>query len=231
MGISVLVLSQIFESNIYFLSSLFFGLTISAIPFIIYEERNTLKGQYKNLIFTILGTALVVLLTAFRANSAEIGSLDFLNLNFFQYGYLVISGILAVSAMLLPGVSGSTMLLILGVYVPTISAVKELFHLNIGYLPGVIATCVGILTGIIFASKAIKKGFIKYRSQMLYLIIGLLIGSLYAIIMGPTTLNIPKAPMSFNTFNIVAFLSGIAILAGLEFIKKRAENKKHIELV
>lgn len=46
MGGSVLLLSHIFESNIYLLSSLFLGLTVSAIPFIIYEERNSMKDHY-----------------------------------------------------------------------------------------------------------------------------------------------------------------------------------------
>lgn len=42
---SVLVLSKVFESNVYFMSSMFLGLTISAIPFIVYAERNTMKNH------------------------------------------------------------------------------------------------------------------------------------------------------------------------------------------
>ncbi len=220
MGGSVLLLSHIFEANIYFLSSLFLGLTVSAIPFIIYEERSSLKGQYQCLIFTLLGAAAVILLTAFRGDSAGIAAIDFQNLSVLGYGYLLLAGILAISAMLLPGVSGSTMLLILGVYLPTISAVRELLHLQMQYLPGILVLAAGVLIGIVFASKLIRIGLRRFRSQMIYLILGLLIGSLYAIIMGPTTLKVPQSPVSIDTFHIVAFLIGIAVLGGLEFVKR-----------
>lgn len=225
MGASVLLLSHVFEKNIYFLSSLFLGLTVSAIPFIIYEERNALKGKYQNLIFTLLGGALVISLTALRANSAGIGAINFQSLSILQYGYLVVSGVFAISAMLLPGISGSTLLLILGVYVPAINAVKEILHFHMQYLPGVLALAVGILIGVVFAAKFIRKALLRFRPQMIYLILGLMLGSLYAILMGPTTLNSPQAPVSFETFHMIAFVVGVAILGGLEWIKRRVSKK------
>ena len=112
MGGSVLLLAHIFESNIYLLSSLFLGLTVSAIPFIVYEERQALKGHYRHLVFTVLGAALVIALTALRGSSVGLGNIDFQHLSISGYGYLCLSGVRASSAMLLPGVSGSTMLLI-----------------------------------------------------------------------------------------------------------------------
>lgn len=87
MGGSILLLSHIFEANIYFLSSLFLGLTVSAIPFIIYEERNSLKGRYQWLIFTLLGAGLVISLTALRGSSVGIGNIDFQNLSVSGYVY------------------------------------------------------------------------------------------------------------------------------------------------
>lgn len=220
MGGSVLLLSHIFESNIYFLSSLFLGLTVSAIPFIVYEERSALKGHYQWLIFTVLGAAFVIVLTALRGSSAGVGSINFQNLSISGYMYLLLSGVLAVSAMLLPGVSGSTMLLILGVYVPAISAVRELLHLHLQYLPGTVVLAIGVLIGVIFAAKLIRSGLRRFRPQMVYLILGLMLGSLYAIVMGPTTLNAPKAPVGIGSFHIFAFIIGIVILCGLEFVKR-----------
>lgn len=225
MGASVLLLSHVFEKNIYFMSSLFLGLTVSAIPFIVYEERNHLKGDYQNRIFTFLGAVLVILLTAFRANSAGIGGINFQSLSVLQYGYLIISGLLAISAMLLPGISGSTLLLILGIYVPLISAVKEILHLHMQYLPGILAIAVGVVIGVVFAVKFIRKDLRRFRSQMIYLILGLMLGSLYAILMGPTTLDTPKPPLDFSSFRIVAFLLGITILSSLEWIKRVTSKK------
>lgn len=59
----------------------------------------------------------------------------------------------------------------------------------------------------------------KFRSQTIYLIIGLMLGSLYAIVMGPTTLDVPKDPMSLSTFSIIFFIIGGAIIFGLQKIK------------
>ena len=225
LGTSVLLLAHVFEKNIYFMSSLFLGLTISAIPFILYEERHTVKGKYQYLIFTLLGVAAVVSLTVLRTNYAGFGALNFGKLTVLQYGYLVLSGALAISSMLLPGISGSTFLLILGIYVPAISAIKEVLHFHLRYLPGIAALGVGALLGIILASKLIQKALVRFRAQMVYLIFGLLLGSIYAILMGPTTLDTPKPAVSLSTFHVLAFLIGIAILVGLEFLKKKTSSR------
>ena len=57
-----------------------------------------------------------------------------------------------------------------------------------------------------------------------------MIGSLYAIAMGPTTLEIPKAPMSIETFSIIFFILGGAIIFGLEKIKSVLEKRQKGEL-
>ena len=62
----------------------------------------------------------------------------------------------------------------------------------------------------------------------MYLIIGLMIGSLYAIVMGPTTLEVPRDALSFDTFSILFFIIGGLVIMGLEKVKKILE-KKHIE--
>lgn len=63
----------------------------------------------------------------------------------------------------------------------------------------------------------------------MYLILGLMIGSIYAIVMGPTTLENPEAPMSFQTFSIIYFLIGGAIIYGLEKLKAVLEKKSKKE--
>lgn len=224
MGSCVLLLSKAFESNIYFLSSLFLGFTAAAIVFISYEERKTMQGKYRYLLFTFLGAASVIMLTWFRSASVAAGRIDFLNLSGFQYGYLFLVGVIAVSAMLLPGISGSTLLLVFGVYVPVVGAVKEVLHLQLQYLPGVMVLTAGVLFGIFFAAKLIRKGLRIFRPQMVYLIIGLMIGSLYAIKMGPATLEVPKMPVDVSPLNILAFLTGVFILAGLEAMKYRIKH-------
>lgn len=93
------------------------------------------------------------------------------------------------------------------------------------YLPGILAITVGIVTGVIFAAKLIRRALRRFRMQMIYLILGLMLGSLYAILMGPTTLNMPKPQVDFSSFNIAAFIIGASILCSLELIKQQTKNR------
>ncbi|MGI6109954.1 MAG: DUF368 domain-containing protein [Eubacteriaceae bacterium] len=226
MGLSLVVLSKLFESHIYFMSSIFLGLTAASIPFIIKSEKKELTGKYKNLVFALLGFALVAGLTWFRASGSTAITINYLALGPLQYLYLLLTGMLAISAMILPGISGSTFLLILGVYVPTISAVKELLSLNFTVLPGLITLGIGILLGVAISIRFIRSALKNHRSRMIYLILGLITGSLYAIVMGPTTLTIPQVPLSFSRFSIIGFILGIAILLGLEAVRKHTEQQE-----
>ncbi len=116
------------------------------------------------------------------------------------------------------------MLLIFGLYVPIISALKEVIHLNFSYLPVVVIFGLGVLAGIAVVIKTIRRALEQHRSRMIYFIIGMMIGSLYAIIMGPTTLEHAKAAMSVQTFHPIFFLIGIVILFGLEKVKSISEK-------
>ena len=53
-----------------------------------------------------------------------------------------------------------------------------------------------------------------------------MLGSIYSIIVGPTSLKEPQAIMNFSTFDIVAFIIGGAVIIGLEALKK-VLNKKN----
>lgn len=220
MAIASLVLASLFEKQIYKVSSLFLGFIIFAIPLIIKEEKEQLKGKYKNLIFTLIGIAVVVLITYFNPATGAEGAVNITSLNFGLAIYVFIAGMIAISAMILPGISGSTLLLIFGLYIPIISAVKELLHFNLSYFPVLFIFGLGIIAGALLVIKLIKKALEKYRSQTIYTIIGLMIGSLYAIVMGPTTLEVPQAPMSFNTFSIVFFVIGALVILGLQLLQK-----------
>lgn len=244
MVLAILILTSVFESHIYAISSVFLGFIVFSIPVIIKEEKESLKSKYYNLIFTAIGIALVVLLAMFNPSggSEEGGALAS---GFGSYVYLFLSGMLGISAMILPGISGSTILLIMGVYLTVISSVKELMHLNFSVLPTVIVFGMGVVVGILLFIKLVKLALNKARSAMMYFIIGLMVGSLYAIVQGPTTLDEPMSEMTFwgsfslptlsiGTFSILFFLLGGAIILGLQVLKvaieknnsKKQENKK-----
>ena len=220
---SVLILSSLFEVHIYRISSLFLGLTLFAIPMVIREEKEVLKDRYGNIVFTLIGVLLVFCITYFNPSGGEGISVSVEHLSLGLVVYVFFTAMIAITAMVLPGISGSTLLLIFGLYVPIIGAVKEFLHMNMDYFPILMVFGLGVVTGIVGIIKIIKMCLERYRSQTIYTIIGLMTGSLYAITMGPTTLDVPRAPMSQSTFSILFFLLGGVILAGLELLKARLD--------
>ena len=219
----VLALSSLFEKNIYFMSSLFLGLTLASIPFIVAAERAALK-KLRSAPFALLGAAVVVGLTLLRGSSA-LGSVSFASLSPLSLLYIFLSGAVAITAMVLPGISGSSILLIAGVYLPAIQAIRSFLHLELSVLPGLFALGFGVLAGVALSIHAIRTALHKYRSEMVWLILGLMLGSLYAIANGPTSLTVPLPPLSLMTFDAPAFLFGIAGLIGLELLRKKIEMR------
>lgn len=227
MVLSVLFLSSIFDAKIYEISSLFTGFIVVSIPLIVNQEKDAIVGKYKNIIFAIIGIAVVALITYFNPASSNGGlnlSLD--NLSFGLGIFVFIAGMIAISAMVLPGISGSTLLLIFGLYTGIISAIKEVLTFNFSYLPILIIFGLGVLTGIASTIKVIKFVLKKYRSQTVYLILGLMIGSIYAIFMGPTTLEVAKPAMNLSNFSFIFFIIGGALIVGLERLKVVFEGKE-----
>lgn len=222
--LSVLVLSGLFQEHIYEISSVFMGLTFFAVPMVIREEKDSIRGRYGNLVFTVLGIGLVFCISYFNPAGGQGINVSVEHLSMGLMAYVFLTAMVAITAMVLPGISGSTLLLIFGIYVPIIGAVKELLHMNLNYVPILFVFGMGVITGIVGIIKIIKMCLERYRSQTIYAILGLMIGSLYAITKGPTTLDVPMEPLGLQTFSILFFLLGGLILAGLELLKTRLEK-------
>ena len=214
---SVAALAELFASQVYFMSSLFLGLTLA--PFVIRAERRVLHGQVRNCPFALFGLLLVVLLTLLRTNAAGV-AIRFAGAPVWMLGYIFVSSAVAITAMVLPGISGSTLLLIAGVYLPAIGAIKAFLGLDFSVMPGLIALGLGVIAGIGLSIHAIRAALRKYRSQMVWLILGLMAGSLYAIVMGPAGLDAPQPPVSLQSFDWPGFILGIFLLLGLEALRR-----------
>lgn len=224
MCLATLILSSIFDKHIYVISSVFLGFILFAIPVIIRDEKKILKGKFINLVFTFIGILVVVLLSYFNPSGTSSLDISLSGLSFGLCLYTFLAGMIAISAMVLPGISGSTILLIFGLYMPIINGIKETLHFNFEYLPILFIFGIGVIMGIVLVIRLVKKALLKYRSQTIYTVIGLMIGSLYAIVMGPVSLD--KSALSFNTFSILGFLLGGVIIFLLEFIKVKIDAYK-----
>ena len=198
-------------------------LGIGWIPLIIREERDGFKQFGKGILFLILGIVLVAGITWLNGRAGT-SSMD---LSHFQLGNaikLFFIGMIAISAMFLPGISGSTLLLIFGVYIPVISAIRAALGLQLSYVPNLIFFGLGIVAGACSVVKIIKVCLERFRPQTLYCIVGMMVGSFYAIVMGPTTLEEAQAPLAFSSFHWIAGIIGLALVLGMQFVKEKGKK-------
>ena len=202
MLLAVSVLANVFESGIYKVSSLFLGFIILAIPVMIMEEKESIKGKYYNIVWAVIGIAIVVGISLINPSGS---GADVSHMNIGTVIFVVLAGMCAISAMVLPGISGSTILEI---------QMKELFYSRDNrhiktecekYFGLLCSLGIGIILGVFVTLRLIKKALEKFRSQTIYCVIGMMIGSLYAIVIGPTTLKEPKDPMTFSTLSLFIY--------------------------
>jgi putative membrane protein len=114
------------------------------------------------------------------------------------------AGLLAVVAMLLPGISGSTLLLIFGMYKPIIGhlsafslALREGFFLWSAFLP-LLSFGVGVLIGALFGARLIHTLMDRFPSQTMSTLIGLMAGG--AFVLWPLNSAIPPLLLLGLTF-------------------------------
>lgn len=219
MVLAVLLLSSLFESHIYTVSSLFMGFIAGSIPLIVLEEKESFRDVAKGIGFCILGIVVVAGIAWLNGKTGA-SSID---LGQFQIGTairLFLIGMIAISAMFLPGISGSTLLLIFGAYIPVITAVKGFLGMDFSYLPLLVFFGFGVLTGAVTVVKGIRFCLERFRTQSVYAILGMMIGSFYAIMQGPATLKVPQPAMSLGNFQILAALVGLALVLGMQLLKE-----------
>lgn len=154
----------------------FLGLIIGVLPFLFREShmRTTFRAKH----YMILIVA-IILITRIPTNVSEGAIID--ERTFGIYSLLFVAGIAASAAMILPGISGSFVFMIIGVYQTVIHAVSTP---DIKVL-AVVAAGIGI--GIILMSKIIHYFLTNFNTATFACIIGFVIGSTYLIFPGWAT--------------------------------------------
>ena len=223
-GLSALVLSTLFDTHIYAVSSVFMGFIVFAIPIVLYEEKETLSGRWWGIPFVLAGVVLVVVITLVNPVSGEGVDVAVGSLTPGLVLYVFVAGAIAISAMVLPGISGSTLMLIFGLYIPVMGAVRSVLGLDFAYLPVLLVFIAGVICGVLLFVRLIRICLERFRTQIICVIIGMMLGSLFAITQGPLTLDVPQPAMTLSTFSILFFLLGGAVVAGLEFLKAKLKD-------
>lgn len=105
---------------------------------------------------------------------------------------LLFASLIAAVAMIIPGVSGSFIMVLLGTYGTVIGAIKNLDIIVL------IPVAVGVIIGIVFGARLISFLLKKYRLTVFSAILGLVVGSIYAIFPEGFGLNLPTLIGAFT---------------------------------
>ena len=205
-GISLIsfvkISASFLESFPLFIWSFFLGL-IFATVYVIYKLIN--QWHNLNFFFLIISIIFSIFLSSFSAYDTDEISLL----------YILFSGIIASSAMILPGISGSLILVILGVYAYLIKALDNLELI-------VIFTFIsGAIIGLLGFSKILKYLFNNHRDATYTIMLGLVIGSIE---------NVWPWNKSFSTelSNLNLFLSISLVILGFVIVILLEKNKKRL---
>lgn len=219
MVLAVLVLTSLFESHIYIVSSVFVGFIAGSIPLVIIEEKESFKSHIPSGIISFAVGAAVVFLISYFNGRTDAATMDLSSFSLLLGVKLFFIGMIAISAMFLPGISGSTLLLIFGAYMPVMSAIREVLSLNLSYVPALFFFGLGILLGAATVVKGIKFALDRFHSQTMWAIVGMMVGSFYAIFTGPTTLTPPQNALTFSSFSWPGCILGVVLVLGMQAAK------------
>tara|TARA_B110001454_G_C12719096_1_gene433923 strand:+ start:95 stop:1018 length:924 start_codon:yes stop_codon:yes gene_type:complete len=217
------MIKWLLQNEAVLLWSFFFGLVLASI---IYIGKQVKKWNLKIITIGVLGIVFGYIITVIPATDAtEV-----------NYLFLVFAGAIASCAMILPGISGSYILLLIGIYPVVMTAITNRDFKIIS------AIGIGVVVGLLTFSKLLKWLFANYKNEMLVVLTGIMLGSLNKVWPWKETVStyinshgVSKplleqsiSPFSFNgdaqlTMAIVLAAIGFAIILVME---KLAVQKK-----
>ncbi|HIA7124706.1 TPA: DUF368 domain-containing protein [Staphylococcus aureus] len=185
----------------------FGGLIIGIVPYLLKISNYKTSFTTKHYMMVIAGIAILIVITLMNNGDKHVG--ETLTLSTGLIIKYFIAGMCASSAMLLPGISGSFMLLVFGVYGTVMLAISEVVKLNFAGLPILLAVGFGVLAGFIISSKIIQYFLTHHKLMTFALIIGFVVGSLFAVFPGLPT-NIMMWFVSLVVF-IIGFIVSLTL--------------------
>ncbi|MDE0534964.1 DUF368 domain-containing protein [Tenacibaculum sp. L6] len=156
------VLSWLLTNHPILVWSFFFGLVLASVIYIAKQvtQWNVLSG-----VLLIVGAIVAYYITTLNPLVSEHSSMSF----------MFLAGAIAICAMILPGISGSFILVLLGAYKPVLAAV------NNRDLTTIAVVGVGAIVGLLSFSRVLKYLFANYKNYTLVVLTGFIIGSLNKI--------------------------------------------------
>lgn len=168
------VLEKLLEKFPWQMNYLFIGLIAGGIKFL-FKMAVSYRPKNFHYIYLILTFGILI---AMRFMTPATDVKIIVSLNFQNIIFLILSGFVAAGAMILPGVSGSFILILFGMYNSIISAVSN-FNILVLFPFGI-----GVLLGLVIMVKVIEFLLKKFPAQSYMAIIGLIFGSIVSIFPG-----------------------------------------------
>ncbi len=216
-GISILALSQAIETLLeeqpVRMAALFFGLVLGSI----YVATTLVKGWDGRRLATLGASAVVTFVVlGFQSGAVEDPAL----------WVFFVSGSIAICAMILPGISGSFLLLMLGMYDVVLGAVNDRDLLPLGVF------VLGTVLGLALFSQALHWGLVHHERTMLAALIGLMVGSLRVLWPWPdgtdgTELSWPEGDVWVPIALVVV---GAVVVVVITMVAERLEHRTDEDL-
>ena len=202
----------------------FIGLLLSSSLFIF---KKIVNPNINLLLFFIFGILISFTITQINPNSEN---------DSISGPYLFLSSLIAISAMILPGISGAYILILFGTYSEVISTIKgfliillkqDFNNLKI-ILYKISIIGFGIISGILIFSKFFKWLIVKYHDKTLVFMIGLMLGGISKI--WPWQQNEESVlPHNYSgekeiLLSLFFFILGILLILGIQFIETKKYN-------
>lgn len=179
---------------------IFLGMIIGGIPALVRNVKGT-KINLKDMTLMLVGLIIVISMLIFHKSNSNV---VLTNMSITGYITLFLVGTIAAVTMVVPGISGSFTLMLIGYYEPILNLVNDITSFkNLGpNLILIFTFMLGVFIGIIFISKIIEWCLKHYKRETYYAIIGFVLSSIISVIY-----EVSKFP-----FNLTHLIIGIVLL-------------------
>ncbi len=162
-GVAIIALARLFDFLFHhypvYIWAYFFGLVLASVY---YVGKTVEKWKASTIISFIVGTAFAIGISLINPATA--------NDNFL---YLILCGVVAICSMILPGLSGSFVLILMGNY--QLVAIDAINNRDLGII---IPVGIGAVVGLIAFSHVLSWVFKRYKDQTIAMLTGFILGSL-----------------------------------------------------
>lgn len=189
------VFSYLFEFHRNPTSAFILGCLLMSIPFILKRSKGYAKTDVS--LFVVGGVLSFILMS--MPTLLEGGALS--------GGQTFLAGFISSSTMMIPGVSGSAMLIILGAYEEVLLMINELQLINLAIFMA------GAIAGVFILAKVLKALFASHESKILFFFSGLILGSSRILF-----------PSELDLLTVIAFVLGVGLVYKWGNFKYRSNN-------